>query len=123
MEAAGYIACLSLLDSPAENSFTAELVLLILAPNALAFACYVVLGKIIAYVFHTHSDGRTDNWLTRHPAWVPRFYLLSDIACIVIQASGAGRLSSADTTDQLNLGKGVVLTGLALQLFSLVFSY
>ena len=117
LEVAGYIARLQLLYSVNNTAFTAELVLIILAPNALAFTCYVVLGKIITYVFRTQSDGKTDNWLTRHPAWVPSFYLCSDILCIVIQGAGGGILSDANTSSQLNTGKAVELIGLALQLF------
>ena len=117
IETAGYIARLQLLYSVNNTAFTAELVLIILAPNALAFCCYVVLGKIITYVFQTHSDGKTVNWLTRHPSWVPTFYLCSDLLCIIIQGAGGGILSGANTSSELNTGKGVELTGLALQLF------
>ena len=118
LEAAGYIARLQLIESPSKSAFTGELVILILSPNCLAFCCYVVLGKIITYVFQTHSDGKTSNWLTRHPAWVPTFYLCSDILCIVVQGIGGAILSGANNSkSQLDTGKAVELVGLALQLF------
>ena len=117
LETSGYLARAVVLYNTNNTAFTAELVIIILAPNCLAFCCYVVLGKIITYVFKTNSDGKTNNWLTRHPAWVPTFYLCSDLLCIVIQGIGGGILSGANTSSQLNTGKGVELTGLALQLF------
>ena len=117
LECSGYIARAVVFYNTNNTAFTAELVIIILAPNCLAFCCYVVLGKIITYVFKTKSDGKVDNWLTRHPAWVPGFYLCSDIFCIVIQGIGGAILANADTSSSLNTGKGVEIVGLALQLF------
>ena len=117
LEAAGYVARQVQISSPSKSAFTGELVILILAPNCLAFCCYVILGKIITYVFKTHSDGKTENWLTRHPSWVPGFYLCSDLLCIIIQGIGGAILSDANTSSELNRGKAVELAGLGLQLF------
>ena len=117
MECSGYIARIVLYASPNASAFKAELVILILAPNLLAFTCYVILGKIITYVFDTHRVSSADSWLTRNPHWIPYFYVSSDILCITIQGIGGGILSGADTSSQLNTGKAVEVTGLALQLF------
>ena len=103
-----------LLYNASNSAFTGELVIIILSPNCLAFCCYVVLGKIITYVFKTKSDGKVDNWLTRHLAWVPGFYLCSDIFCIIIQGIGGAILANASSLDT---GKAVEIVGLALQLF------
>ena len=57
LEASGYLARAVLLYNTNETAFTAELVIIILAPNCLAFCCYVLLGRIITYVVKTKSDG------------------------------------------------------------------
>ena len=117
-ECAGYIARLCLYASPNSNAFKAELIILILAPNLLAFCCYVVLGKLITFAFFQQGDAITiNNWIVRHPQWIPRFYVASDILCLAVQGAGGGMLSGASTTDQINKGKAVEVTGLALQLF------
>ena len=116
-ECAGYIARICLYASPNANAFKAELIILILAPNLLAFCCYVVLGKLITFAFFQQGDAMTvDNWMVRHPQWIPRFYVASDILCLVIQGIGGGMLSGASTTQQIDRGKAVEVAGLALQL-------
>ena len=121
MEAGGYVARLILYASPGGNPFKAELIILILAPNLLALCCYVVLGKLIVYAFHTQrveGGGRAwDNWVIRHPRWIPRFYVASDLLCITIQAIGGALLSSATTQSQDDTAKHIEVAGLALQLF------
>ena len=117
-ECSGYIARICLYASPNSNAFKAELIILILAPNLLAFCCYVVLGKLITFAFFQQGDAVTiDNWVVRHPQWIPRFYVASDILCLVIQGVGGGMLSGASTTAEINRGKAVEVAGLALQLF------
>ena len=119
MEFGGYIARVVLYAQPGGNPFKAELIILILAPNLLALCCYVVLGKLITYAFHTRrpDDRSYSNWVIRHPAWIPRFYVLSDLLCITIQAIGGALLSSATTQSQDDTAKAIEVAGLALQLF------
>ena len=116
-ECAGYIARICLYASPNSNAFKTELIILILAPNLLAFVCYVVLGRLITFAFFQQGDAATvSNWIVRHPQWIPRFYVASDILCLAIQGAGGGMLSGASTTDQINKGKAVEVSGLVLQL-------
>ena len=116
-ECAGYIARICLYASPNPDAFKAELIILILAPNLLAFCCYVVLGKLITFAFFQQGDSITvNNWIVRHPQWIPRFYVASDILCLVIQGIGGGVLSGASTNDQIDKGKKIEVAGLILQL-------
>ena len=119
MECGGYIARIVLYAQPGGDPFKAELIILILAPNLLALTCYVVLGKLITYAFHTRMTAAKsfDNWIIRHPLWIPRFYVASDLLCIVIQAIGGALLSSATTQSQDDTAKHIEVAGLALQLF------
>jgi hypothetical protein len=121
LEMGGYIARIIMYASPGGDSFKAELIILILAPNLLAFCCYVVLGKMIRFAFfesnHSTDPIKSTNWIVRHPQWIPRLYVASDILCLAIQGAGGGMLSGATTNSQIDAGKGVEVTGLVLQLF------
>ncbi|MCJ1296961.1 hypothetical protein MMC34_008530 [Xylographa carneopallida] len=128
LECAGYLARALLLYDTNSSAFTAQLVLLILAPTCLALCCYLVLGKSITYVFSTYSDGQTSNWLTRHPGWLPGFFLCSDMSYLFVQALGAAILAHAETAAQSAAGRAVEVVGLSLQLvnfgtFLLVTAY
>ena len=119
MESGGYIARIVLYAAPGGDPFKAELIILILAPNLLALCCYVVLGKLITYAFHNQAtEGKAiDNWIIRHPTWIPRFYVASDLLCITIQAIGGALLSSATTQSEDDTAKHIEVAGLVLQLF------
>ena len=118
MECGGYIARIVLFATPGGNSFKAELIILILAPNLLALCCYLVLGKLITFAFHTRQAGpKFNNFIIRHPKWIPRFYVVSDLLCITIQAIGGALLSSATTGSEDDSAKHVEVAGLVLQLF------
>ena len=124
MEFGGYIARVVLYAAPGGDPFKAELIILILAPNLLALCCYIVLGKLITFAFHTRAAGTKtwDNWIIRHPRWIPRFYVASDLLCITIQAIGGALLSSATTSSEDDTAKHVEVAGLVMQLF-FVFTF
>jgi hypothetical protein len=114
IESGGYVARLILEYHPGDAAFKAELIILILAPNFLAFTCYVLLGKMMR---HTFADETESNWIARNPLVFSIFYVMSDVLCLVVQSIGGAMLATHTTKKQLDSGKSVEVAGLALQLF------
>jgi hypothetical protein len=94
------------------NDFLIYLVTLTIAPAFLTAAIYLCLSRIVI-VYGTH--------LSR---FKPRTYTLVFCTCdfisLVLQASGGGIASSANTTSDSDLGKNIMLAGLGFQVFSLI---
>jgi len=89
-----------------------SLVTLTIAPALLTAAIYLCLARII-YVYGPHLS-----------FFKPRTYTLvfcgCDIISLILQALGGALASLADTRDQSNLGKNIMLAGLGFQVLSLI---
>ena len=123
LEIAGYISHLIAAEVYDDSAYIAYLVFTILAPNFLALANYVAVGKVAQEL---QLSGRFLNAKV-----IATAFFIVDLICIGIQGGGSAILSSAlDDNDnsKTSSGQTVVLIGLAIQLFffasfSLVAAY
>ena len=111
LEVAGYISHFVATKTVDSSAYTSFLVFTILAPNFLALANYIAVGKIAQQL---QLKGRFLNAKS-----IAGTFFIIDLICIGIQGAGSGILSSAvtDTDSDVTTGKTVVLIGLAAQLF------
>ncbi|KAF2630952.1 hypothetical protein BU25DRAFT_455298 [Macroventuria anomochaeta] len=97
------------------NPYIAQKLLVLLAPILFAASFYMFLGRIVL------ATGPTEASIVR-PTWLTKIFLGGDILCFLVQAAGAGMLAKTDASKVTrDLGKIVVLAGLIIQLFVVVF--
>ncbi|KAF7873873.1 hypothetical protein EAF04_002545 [Stromatinia cepivora] len=113
LEIIGYIARILIHDSPFENDyFLMYLITLTIAPAFLTAAIYLCLSRIV--ILYGHEISRFK------PGTYTIIFCTCDIISLVLQAAGGGIASSAKTTTDSDLGKNIMLAGLAFQVFSLI---
>ena len=115
-ECGGYVAFCFFQTNPALNSYLAELILIILAPNFVTLVNYVVISRIIPW-----AGFESSTFLARRSNLVPAFFLSSDLLCLVLQSIGGSQLSQAHHNGQFdnskfNLGRNLTLAGISAQL-------
>jgi hypothetical protein len=113
LEIAGYVARILLNGSPFENDFfLLYLITLTIAPAFLSAAIYLCLSRIVI-VYGEHIA-----------FFKPRTYTIVFCTCdcvsLILQAAGGGIASSADTLDDKDVGKNIMLAGLGFQVVSLI---
>lgn len=91
-----------------------QTLLILLAPILFAASVYMFLARIIRATNTTRYSIIRINWVTK-------IFVGGDILCFLIQAAGAGILSGSDDKASSDLGKGVVLVGLCLQMVIFAF--
>ena len=111
LEISGYISHMIGTETVDSSAYTSFLVFTILAPNFLALANYIAVGRIAEQL---QLKGRFLNAKS-----IAGIFFIIDLICIAVQGAGSGILSSAvtDTDSSVTTGKTIVLIGLALQLF------
>ena len=122
-EFGGYVAFAVFDSTPTLNSYLAELIMIILAPNFVTLVNYVVISRLLPWAgFDAKSR------LHRHARLVPIVFLASDLLCLTLQSIGGSQLSAAHhdgviDQDKYDLGKNFDLVGIAAQLgFQSVFA-
>ncbi|KAJ5311996.1 RTA1 like protein [Penicillium antarcticum] len=85
-----------------------QAVFILLGPALFAASVYMVLARIIRSV-----HGETKSVLPLN--WVTKTFVLSDVVTFVVQAGGSGMMVNSSLT---NIGQGVVIAGLCLQVLS-----
>ncbi|KAH6873404.1 RTA1 like protein-domain-containing protein [Thelonectria olida] len=112
LEIIGYVARVMLHNSPFnDDNFLMYLITLTIAPAFLSAAIYLCLSRIVV-VYGAH--------LSRFkPRTYTIFFCTCDIVSLVLQGAGGGIAASADTADLTDLGKNIMLAGLAFQVVSL----
>lgn len=108
LEFAGYAARVHMLQNPSMGPYVTSQGLLIISPVLLSIVNYIAVGRILRLV------DTSKGWLK--PAWVGWTFTASDIFCLILQGSGGGMSASMDES-QRNLGKNLLLVGLAIQMF------
>jgi len=108
-ECAGYIFRLLSSQNPQFSTSLASNLLILLAPNIVAANNYVTLGRYQNYV------GDNGTWLSRHPTWIAKIFLLSDGMCFLLGGAGADDFLSTDPK-KIQLGKNIILASLGIQL-------
>lgn len=111
LEVAGYICRLISSEKVNLGAYIANLVFIILAPNFLALANYITVGKIAERL---QLAGRFLNTKS-----IAIGFFVIDIICIAVQGGGSASLSATlqESGVASETGTRVVLVGLAVQLF------
>ncbi|OAL51125.1 RTA1-domain-containing protein [Pyrenochaeta sp. DS3sAY3a] len=115
LETIGYIA-----RAVAHNKTTtlppyvAQSLLLLLAPIFFAASIYSILGRLI-------HNMKGDDISIVHPSIMTRFFVSIDVLCFLIQGAGGGMLTQAKSQDNVKFGNGIILFGLALQIYIFCF--
>ena len=122
-ETGGYVAFCFFQQNPALNSYLAELILIILAPNFVTLVNYVVISRIIRW-----AGFENKSVLARRARLVPAVFLSSDLLCLVLQSIGGSQLSQSQShgsfnQSKYNLGRNFTLAGISAQLaFQSIFA-
>jgi len=122
-EMGGYISFAVFDKNPTLNSYLAQLIMIILAPNFVTLVNYVVISRIIPW-----AGFAADTFLARRGSMVPAFFLSSDLLCLVLQAIGGSQLSQSRNSgvfnqSKFNAGRNLTLDGISAQLgFQSIFA-
>ncbi len=113
LEVIGYAGRILLHVNPFNNNaFLIYLICVTIAPALLTAAIYLCLARIVT-VYGIH--------LSRlRPRTYTLIFCSCDIFSLVLQGLGGGVAASANSTSGKNLGKNILLAGLAFQVFSLL---
>lgn len=106
MEAVGYGFRIYTIQSASLTGFIITTLLILISPIALAVVNYVVVGKLL------RASGKQIGFLKANH--ITRLFLASDVFSFLMQGGAGGLLASKDPTMQ-DIGKNVVLVGLAIQ--------
>ena len=114
-EAGGYTARLMFAQGGGalRNKFLAELIIIILAPNIAQAFLYVVTARLI------NAAPIQRFFLTRRSWWLPTFFVVADLACLIIQSIGGAQQANLDdnsTSSERKSAGYITLAGLAAQL-------
>ncbi|KAL9564993.1 hypothetical protein ACKAV7_010851 [Fusarium commune] len=93
-----------------------ETLFILLAPALLAASIYMVLGRIVRLLDAGHLS-----WVP--PRWLTKLFVMGDILSFVTQLAGGGILASADDKKMNDVGKNVILVGLAIQIIFFGFFF
>lgn len=113
-EIGGYGARLSSASKPGDlGPYIAQALLLLLPPIFFAATIYMTLKKIVIGMEAARYSKLSVKWLTK-------VFVIADCVSLFLQAAGGGLQGSGDES-MANIGKWVVIVGLAVQLVA--FSY
>ncbi|CAG7915950.1 unnamed protein product [Penicillium olsonii] len=93
-----------------KSPFEIQTLLIFLAPILFAASVYMFLGRVIRKSGHPELSFIRIRWVTP-------IFVIGDIFCFFIQAVGVVILLRAESQSKFDLAKGIILAGLALQLF------
>lgn len=114
-EIIGYIArALAHGNTSSVSIYSAQSLMLLLAPILFAASVYMILGRIIRLV---HGDG----YSMIRPNWLTKIFVGGDVFCFMLQGAGGGLLAVAKTKDEVDRGNNVILGGLILQILIFLF--
>lgn len=106
----GYIGrALSASESPPYSlgPFITESVLLLVAPALFAASIYMELGRIVLMI-------NGDKALFVRRTWSTKIFVTGDVICFLLQAGGAGLLSSGNASS-IDTGNDMIIGGLFVQ--------
>lgn len=106
MEAVGYGFRIYTTNSANLTGYIVTTLLILISPIALAVVNYVVVGKLL------RATGKQVGFLKA--SHVTRLFLASDVFSFIMQGGAGGLLASKDEVMQ-DIGKNIVLIGLAIQ--------
>ncbi|RAL58755.1 hypothetical protein DID88_009170 [Monilinia fructigena] len=113
LEIVGYIGRILLHYSPFDNNdFLMYLICLTIAPAFLTAAIYLCLSRIV--IIYGQEISRFK------PGTYTIIFCTCDIISLLLQAVGGAIASLGKTASQVDVGKNIMLAGLAFQVFSLL---
>ena len=92
---------------------------ILVAPAVMAAACYMAFGRIILWVVPPRFQTARYLWLPARR--ITPIFVGADIFSFFVQVGGGGIVAAANTQDELNRGKNILLFGLGLQLAAFGF--
>jgi len=123
-EMGGYIARYYMANvDPNRETYIAMTVLLILSPNALALVNYVTVGLVVecASKKGISEKGRLA-WINHRT--LSGIFMTSDFIAFIVQGAAAGLITSSSDQNKIDLGRKVMMAGLAVQMgFFSLFSF
>jgi len=105
------------LDS--RNPFIIQTVMILVAPAVMAASCYMAFGRLAIWVIPPRFQSFRHLWVPARR--ITPLFVGFDVLSFCVQVVGGSIVASGNTTDRLNLGKNIVLVGLALQLATFGF--
>ncbi|KAK5043550.1 hypothetical protein LTR84_011410 [Exophiala bonariae] len=91
-------------------TYILQTVLILIAPAIFSATIYMILGRTVRAI-------QGDALSPIRPTRLTKIFVAGDVLCFFVQGGGGGILSSADNDKtKANLGKYVILAGLALQI-------
>jgi hypothetical protein len=86
-----------------------QALLILLGPIFFAASIYMFLGRIM---LATNSSAQS----MIRPTRLTKLFVGGDVLCFLVQAGGGGILAGSDSKSSADVGKGVILVGLGLQM-------
>ncbi|KAK4445438.1 RTA-like protein [Podospora aff. communis PSN243] len=98
-------------------TYIIQTVLILLAPALYAASIYMILGRIMILL-------GAESYAFIKRSLLTKIFVAADVVSFVVQAIGGALISSADTTEEVDRGKAIIVVGLFLQIifFSLFIS-
>ncbi|KAL7913766.1 RTA1 like domain-containing protein [Trichoderma velutinum] len=88
---------------------------ILLGPPLFAASIYMILGRIILL-----TDGEIHSIIKQR--WLTKTFVIGDLLCFLFQSGGGGLMAgSRDNQSMANIGNGIIIAGLVLQLLWFVF--
>ncbi|KAF3073949.1 hypothetical protein CI102_11976 [Trichoderma harzianum] len=88
---------------------------ILLGPPLFAASIYMILGRIILL-----TDGEIHSIIKQR--WLTKTFVIGDLLCFLFQSGGGGLMAgSRDNQSMTNIGNGIIIAGLVLQLLWFVF--
>jgi hypothetical protein len=116
-EVAGYVfRILSIQSQKSSGLYTAQLLLILLAPLWINAYIYMLLGRMIHF-FLPKGEDRVFKFRARI---ITRVFVLFDITAFIVQAMGGSMTSSENSVSTQKTGLHIYTGGVGLQLFFLV---
>lgn len=111
VEVGGFVIRILGHNDPCKRStYILQTVLILVAPAIFSATIYMILGRTIRAVQGDALSPIRSSWLTK-------IFVTGDIVCFLVQGVGGAILASADNDkSKANLGRNVILVGLALQI-------
>lgn len=118
LEVAGYgVRCGSVKRQDDIALYSVSSSLIVVAPVFVCASLYLLVGRLIQFQLPDADSGRR----SKHARWLPRIFVTSDVLSFVTQGSGIGIAAAGNWEGtEKDVGFGILITGLVLQLVTFV---
>ncbi|KAL2223147.1 RTA1 like protein-domain-containing protein [Thermoascus aurantiacus ATCC 26904] len=122
LEIAGYAVRCGSVEKPDDIAlYSVSSSLIVVAPVFVCASLYLLVGRLIRFQPSGADSRRRKGVLCISPRWLPRIFVTSDVLSFLTQGSGIG-LAAAGNWEGIekDIGFGILITGLVLQLVTFV---